>query len=208
MDLPLNATIFTADAVSMYTNIDTKTALRVITNYLLQNEELVTTLLFGLPIMAVTEALQLIMTNNVFRFGDTHWLQLSGTAMGTPPAPPYATLFFAIHEEAILEEFKDNLLLYRRFIDDVFGVWIDTPDNTNGFQTFSNRLNDFGLTWEVNARSKQVDFMDLTIKVSNNRLITTLYEKAMNLYLYIPPHSSHPPGVLSGLVYGNVFRIQ
>jgi hypothetical protein len=53
------------------------------------------------------------MTNNVFRFGDTHLLQLSGMAMGTPP---YATLFFAIYEEIILQEFKENLLVYRRFL--------------------------------------------------------------------------------------------
>ena len=29
----------------------------------------------------------------------------------------------------------------------------------------------------------------------------------MNLYLYIPPHSAHPPGVLTGLVYGNIICI-
>jgi hypothetical protein len=150
----------------------------------------------------------MIMTNNVFRFGDTHWLQLSGTAIGTPPAPPYATLFFAIYEDMILQEFKENLLLYRQYIDDVFGVWIDTPGNQDHFHSFTTRMNAYGLIWEVNARSQKVDFMDLTIEIKNNRLTTILYEKAMNLYLYIPPHSAHPPGVLSGLVYGNIFRIQ
>ena len=34
-----------------------------------------------------------------------------------------------------------------------------------------------------------------------------LYEKAMSLYLYIPPHSNHPPGVLTKLVYGNILWI-
>jgi hypothetical protein len=111
MELPPNATIFTADAVSMYTNIHTETALHAITTYLLQNKDMVLELLFDLQPLALMEALRLIMTNNIFWFGNTHWLQLSGTAMGTPPAPPNATLVFAIHEEVILNEFVDGSLM-------------------------------------------------------------------------------------------------
>jgi hypothetical protein len=205
LKLPPNASIFTADAISMYTNINTTHALRVISTYLRQNKARFP----EIPVEALIEALRLIMRNNVFRFGDTHWLQISGTAMGTPPAPPYATLYFAIHEEILLEEFKDNLLFYRRYIDDVFGVWLTTNDASNHqWETFKQRMNGFGLEWDVNERNSQVDFMDLTISINGDRLTTTLYEKAMNLYLYIPPHSSHPPGVLTGLIYGNIFRIQ
>jgi hypothetical protein len=128
--------------------------------------------------------------------------------MGTSPAPPYVTLVFAIHKEVILDEFKDNLLLYHQFIDDALGIWVDTPGDNMHFKLFTKHMNEFGLTWEVNERSNKVDFMDLTIEISSNHLTTMLYEKAMNLYFHISPHSTHPLGVLSGLIYGNVFRIQ
>jgi hypothetical protein len=38
------------------------------------------------------------MNNNIFMFGDTFWLQTSGTAMGTPVACSYATTSYGNHE--------------------------------------------------------------------------------------------------------------
>jgi hypothetical protein len=71
------------------------------------------------------------MKNNIFSFVDTYWLQLCGTAMGTPVACAYATLTFGQHENTvILSTFSTNLLFYRRYIDDIFGIWLPTPDNT------------------------------------------------------------------------------
>jgi hypothetical protein len=43
--------------------------------------------------------------------------------------------------------------------------------------------------------------------LSMENLETTLFEKAMNLYLYIPPHSAHPRGVFTGLIFGQILRI-
>ena len=63
-----------------------------------------------------------------------------------------------------------------------------------------------GLRWETTPHSHSVDFMDLTISIRDATIHTTLYEKALNFYLYIPPQSAHPPGVLNGLIFGNVFR--
>ena len=70
-------------------------------------------------------------------------------------------------------------------------------------------MNSFpGLTWEFSEQSRTVDFMDMTITLNNSNMIdTTLFEKRLNLHLYIPPHSAHPPGLLPGIVYCTLFRI-
>ena len=70
------------------------------------------------------DALRLLMNNNVFQFGDTYWLQKVGTAMGVPPAPPWATIFFGFHEETVLAQFGYKLQLYCRFIYDVLGIFL------------------------------------------------------------------------------------
>jgi hypothetical protein len=62
------------------------------------------------------------MRCNFFKFGDTYWLQMTGTAMGTPPGCVYATLYFGIWELEIVPFFQANLPFYRRYIDDVFGI--------------------------------------------------------------------------------------
>ena len=81
---PTTAQLFTADAVSMYTNIPTNTAIMLIAKHIRksvpkerpkQNEALIA-------------ALKLVMLNNIFSFGDMTFKQLNGTTMGTPPAPP------------------------------------------------------------------------------------------------------------------------
>lgn len=150
------------------------------------------------------------MNHNVFTFGDTHWIQLSGTAMGTPPTCNYATLFFAIHEDKILPS-HPNIICYKRYIDDVCGIWVPSDDattNTDNWLRFQTDMQSFhGVCWTFKPLSPTVDFLDITVRINNGVISTTLFEKAMNLYLYISPHSCHPPGVLTGLVLGNCHRI-
>ena len=49
-----------------------------------------------------------------------------------------------------------------------------------------------GLTWEFNAPSDKVDFMDLTISIKDGHISTSLFEKPLNLiYIYpltLPTH--------------------
>ena len=54
--------------------------------------------------------------------------------MGTPLAPPWANIFYSLHKDVILDRFKDNLLIYRRFIDDVLGIWLCHPEPTTNEQ--------------------------------------------------------------------------
>ena len=159
------------------------------------------------------DALQLLMTNNVFQFGDTYWLQKVGTAMGAPPTPPWATIFFGILEETVLARFGHKLQLYRRFINNILGIWLVDIDPVKYFQqwtSFVALIQDYYvIEWIFEERSKKVNYMDMTILIHKDRIITSLYEKSMNLYLYTPPppNSAHPPGMLTGLVSGNILQM-
>ena len=209
IDLPPNARLFTTDAVSMYTNIPTHTALNLIGKHITQYKRKSSG---TYPADAIREALHLVMTMNIFTFGDLALKQLKGTAMGTPPGPPYATIYYGIHEEKFLPKYLQRVVYYSRFIDDVIGIWCPNQnsqmDDTEWI-SFIKTMNAFpGLTWEFSERSSKVDFVDMTTTIDNsNKIETTLFKKKMNLHLYIPPHSAHPLGLLPGIVYSTLFRI-
>ncbi len=110
------------------------------------------------------------MKNNLFRFGDTCWLQTAGTAMSTHPACCWATLYFAIWELEMIYKFPElNTTLYHCYINDGLAIW--TPNQPPGvgnvrFQQFKDASNNFGrdhtilhdnachkpLQWEVSTR--------------------------------------------------------
>ena len=85
LTLPSHAQLFTSDATSMYTNIQTGRALETISDYLRSNEN---SRFHHYNATTLIEALQIIFRNNVIQFGDTYWQQISGTGMGISPAPP------------------------------------------------------------------------------------------------------------------------
>jgi hypothetical protein len=101
--------------------------------------------------------LELVMTRNVFSFDDTFWLQIAGTAMGTSCACMYATMYYALHErQSILPLYGVQLLYFKRFIDDIIGIWIggDSPAWTQ----FQSGLSFGLLCWETSKLSSSAVF--------------------------------------------------
>ena len=229
--LPPTAFIMTADAVSMYTNIDTTHGLQVMEAWFkLHARELPA----DFPTKMVLSAIKLVMHNNVFQFDDTYWLQLTGTAMGTSLACMYATIYFSYQEETkILPVYSNKyvvparlmpklpapvptlpeppLLLHARLIDDAIQIWdfAKLPGHLRAtlHHHMEQQLQFGSLDWEATAPSKSVDFLDLTIKLEpDGSFSTKTYVKEMNLHLYIPPGSAHPKGVLKSLIFGTLQR--
>ena len=114
--------------------------------------------------------------------------------MGTPPAPNYATLYFAIHEINIVRKYPE-LGYYSRYIDDGLGVWTpktaDIDRDKNRWEQFQTDINSYGnchpfftdngahkpLQWEFSNRGKKVQFLDLTITLQGTWFLTTIYER-------------------------------
>ena len=122
--LPRNSFFVTADAESMYSNIDTDHGLETIEKWLTLHKQ---NLPDNYPTETVIHGLAIVMKNNVFAFGNTYWLQLRGTAMGTSVACMYATVYYSCFEEtAINNESIDftsaRIIFNKRYIDDAIFI--------------------------------------------------------------------------------------
>ena len=131
----------------MYTNIDTKHALDEIEHFLQHTNPLICEV-ENVSVDTIISAMKIIKYHNVFKFGNTCWVQLTGTAMGTPPAPMNATLYFAIHEYKVI---PDTICLpfYCQYINDGIGIWdppitFDDATIQAHWQQFDNNINHFG----------------------------------------------------------------
>ena len=208
MYIPLNVSVFSFDAVAMYSNICSTACLEVMTEYLRREDTMAN---FDYNPDALIEAISIVLRSNVMKFGDIFVRQITGVAMGINPAPPLATLFYALHEDVVFKKWKHCISFNRRFIDDGIAFWIHQPNqdvDDQCWKQFREDINDYhGLRWTFTPRAQSVDFMDMIIQIQDCRILTDLFEKKLALYLYIPPHSAHPPGVLTGLIMGQVLRI-
>ena len=207
LEIPPNTKLFTVDAVSMYANIDLDHGLAIIQLWLETAEHESSHLI---PTKAILDTLELVLRNNIMKFGDTHFLQLIGTAMGTPVAVMFTNLYFRLHGGGkLIPKYMENLKRLQkhfRFIDDVFIIWLGITDEE--WEEMKCDYNDFRiLKWDFTMPATSVDFLDLTIWIENGKILTETYQKPNRPYLYIPPHSAHPPGCIKGTIYSLIKTI-
>lgn len=159
--------------------------------------------------------LRLILQFNYVKFGDNTYRQVVGTAMGTACAPTYANLFLAGYEVPALDEFKDMLLFYRRFIDDTFAIIKGTIEDVRSFQRRFGSLHP-NMRMEWTESRHRLPFLDVHVSLEFDhrfpafnprmRLSTNVYQKALNAYLYIPWISCHSDDSKRAWVKGELIR--
>ena len=141
-----------------------------------------------------------------FTFNGDHYLQTGGTAMGTSVAPNYANLFMDRFKTKALKGFPLKPLTCKRFIDDIFMVWTQGEESLKTFIDYLNSLHEtIKFTHEMSY--SQIVFLDTTVKFDRG-LITTLYNKPTDTYLYLEHSSAHPQSILTKGPYGQYLRIR
>ncbi|XP_073228411.1 uncharacterized protein [Porites lutea] len=114
--------LVTANVASFYPNVDTKKALIALDLLLREAGAPETPLLIQLA--------RLVFENNYLssEFCPDIFHQKFGIAMGTPFSVTVANAFMYHHEKDIVDHYSQYLILYKRFIDDIFAIWCGPKD--------------------------------------------------------------------------------
>ena len=145
--------------------------------------------------------LDFILKHSTFKFMDTHIHQILGTSMGTRMAPPYANLFMGKEERTIILTFLHLIYFWKRFIDDIFFIFLGSHSQLNSLMTFMNTISPT-IKYTFTYSEEPATFLDVQIYLYKNRkLKTKLYRKSTDCMTLLHFHSHHPINCKEGIIY-------
>jgi hypothetical protein len=152
----------------------------------------------------VIDLLRFVLDNNYVQFNGNTYLQIKGTAMGTPVAVIYSIIVLFSMEDPITRDF----LLYTRFIDDVCALC--TKHQAETFQNIFQTLDPSGsIQFDVSSITQRREGVNLDVNLAittSGHLKTCVYQKALNVYQYLPPFSKHRRHIFVNLVRNELRR--
>ncbi|XP_023222115.1 uncharacterized protein LOC111623680 [Centruroides sculpturatus] len=181
------ACISIMDFRSLYPSIELPPCFCAVRDFLLQyvNDE-------GLR-PQILELAHLICYNSVFQFNGITYNQGRGVPMGSATSGDLCELVIRKLEERVITCFYDNIILYKRYVDDVIILWRNNPDINLFIDQVNN--NNYSLTVEVEQHSDStVHFLDVNIRIEESHLSTSVYRKQHDFPTYIPADSCDPFG--------------
>jgi len=127
--------------------------------------------------------------------------QTFGILMGFPLSPITADLTIRDLEKNVLNALNIRPVLYYRYVDDIL-LSVSKEEIhiiLNKFNNYHHRLK-FTLEIEVN---RCLSFLDITLKIKNNRIIIDWFHKITFSGQYLSFYSNHPTSHKIGIIQGD-----
>lgn len=199
--------LLTLDVSSLYTNIPHEEGLEALHFYLRNREDTEKP-----PTEFLIQLATFVMKLNYFTFNKTFYQQMSGTSMGTICAPNYANLYMGHFEENYIfntdkNVFAENIILYYRYIDDIFCIFRGNQEQLMGFADLINNFKT-NLKFSLEYSKDQVSFLDMWVQKRDGHLTTTLYKKPTDKNTLLLATSAHPTPLKKGLPKSQFFRLR
>lgn len=202
--LSQNVLLATMDVTSLYTNIPHTDGLSALKHFLdLRIDD------DGLTTDFIVKMAELVLTKNYFRFEQQYYLQTSGTAMGATMAPDYANLYLGFLEDQYVfnnNPFSDKLVLFKRYIDDCFVIFLGSLSDFELFVLYMNCLRP-SIKFTHTVSTTSVNFLDTCISLTDGKIVSSLYRKDTERNSLLHATSAHPTSLKRGLPFSQFTRL-
>ena len=153
--------------------------------------------------IVLKDATRMVIENNYFSFGNRHFKQVKGVAMGSPLGPSFANTFL-LYIDRIIKNYQ-GVIDYFRYIDDILIIG-DINIESNDLVSFANSINP-SIQFEFVEDGSTVDYLDLTLCIREGNLTFSIYEKEISSWSrYISSESLHKSRMLEGISIGAIKR--
>ncbi len=123
--------------------------------------------------------------------------------MGATMAPDYANLYLGFLEDRYVfnnNPFFDNIILFKRCIDDCFVIYKGSESDFEAFVLYINCLRpSIKFTYQVGITD--VNFLDTSISIVDNQIVSSLYRKDTAKNSLLHAKSAHSMPLKRGLPY-------
>ena len=200
-EVPKGAILVTADVVGLYPSISDSEGLDILKkqyeNY--PNKRVSTE--------DIGKMADFAFKNNLLEFDSKFYKQISGKAIGTKFAPPYACIFMYHIETEFLKTQDIKPWFWKRFIDDIFFIWTESEESLEKFLEDLNKFHpDLKFTYEKSK--EKVSFLDVVIKIKEGRLITDLYCKPTDGHQSLHYDSCHADHIKRSIIFSQKLRLK
>jgi hypothetical protein len=192
--------LFTVDVVALYPSIPVKDGIKSVREFLQVHP-------CSIDSDVICKAIDLVLRNNVCTFDNMYYLQKSGTAIGTKLAPSFANIFMHMLERRMIDSSQYKPLIYRRFIDDGFGIWQYGLDKLKDFIADLNAVHPhINFTFEYS--DVECNFLDVRVYKVGDHLETDVYTKPTDTHQFLHYQSCHSRHCKSSLPYSQALRLR
>ena len=198
----------TLDIVGMFPNVPVKKTLEVVREELQKDETLKSRTDWEIDdIMKLLE----ISIETYFKTLDGKiYFQRDGLPIGKSISKPLAGIYMHWFERTYVfnetGEFRDNIVFWKRQMDDIFFVWKGSKEELELFVWKFNRIEiRIQFTLEV-EKEEFLPFLDVGILKKEGKLVTKIYRKPIHTQQYIHWGSNHPKHMLLGVLKGLIHR--
>ena len=177
------------DIVNLFTNVPIEEVKIMLINSIRDNSSLDT-----IQMECLFEMLNLIIEKTQFKFNGKCY-EMDGLPMGNSLSPFLADFFLHTLEVQIHKsQFRDLIIHWCRYVDDIFLIWAGTPDQLQDFVSYINNLHErIRFTIEI-EQNDTLNYLDLSLCKADNRILVSVYHKPTSKNIIIPFNSKHHVG--------------